>query len=63
METERKVSVNIAGLQETNDPYPNGRRRIKSSFFFQGMREVVIVHEQEEYVLRVTRNGKLILTK
>jgi hemin uptake protein HemP len=29
----------------------------------QGAREVIIVHEGEEYVLRITRTGKLILTK
>ena len=63
METECKVPVNVTTPEETNDPRPNGRRRIKSSFFFQGKREIVIVHEKEEYVLRVTRNGKLILTK
>jgi hemin uptake protein HemP len=29
----------------------------------QGAREVILVHEREEYILRVTRTGKLILTK
>jgi hemin uptake protein HemP len=29
----------------------------------QGAREVIIVHEGEEYVLRITKTGKLILTK
>jgi hemin uptake protein HemP len=29
----------------------------------QGTREVIIVHEGEEYVLRITKTGKLILTK
>jgi hemin uptake protein HemP len=28
-----------------------------------GAREVIIVHEGEEYVLRITKSGKLILTK
>lgn len=37
--------------------------RIKSSSLFQGEREIVIVHKDEEYSLRITRNGKLILTK
>jgi hemin uptake protein HemP len=29
----------------------------------QGAREVIIVHGGEEYVLRITKAGKLILTK
>jgi hemin uptake protein HemP len=37
--------------------------RIKSAHLFQGEREIVIVHQTKEYSLRITRNGKLILTK
>lgn len=37
--------------------------RIESTHLFQGEREVVIVHQTKEYSLRITRNGKLILTK
>ena len=37
--------------------------RIQSDSLFQGKTEVVIVHQREEYNLRITRNGKLILTK
>jgi hemin uptake protein HemP len=37
--------------------------RIQSSHLFQGEREIVIVHQMKEYSLRITRNGKLILTK
>jgi hemin uptake protein HemP len=29
----------------------------------QGDREMIIVHEGEEYVLHITKTGKLILTK
>jgi hemin uptake protein HemP len=29
----------------------------------QGAREVIIVHEGEEYVLHITKTGKLLLTK
>jgi hemin uptake protein HemP len=29
----------------------------------QGDRELIIVHKGEEYVLRITKTGKLILTK
>ena len=37
--------------------------RIESDHLFQGNSEIVIVHQKEEYNLRITRNGKLILTK
>lgn len=37
--------------------------RVDSPALFQGGREVVIVHQEQEYSLRITRNGKLILTK
>jgi hemin uptake protein HemP len=37
--------------------------RVESTSLFQGGREVVIIHQQQEYSLRITRNGKLILTK
>ena len=38
------------------------RRRVGSDALFQGTRELVIVHMGKEYVLRITRLGKLILT-
>ena len=37
--------------------------RIESNHLFQGNSEIVIVHQNQEYNLRITRNGKLILTK
>jgi hemin uptake protein HemP len=39
------------------------RRRISTADLMQGAREVIIVHEEEEYVLHITKTGKLILTK
>jgi hemin uptake protein HemP len=43
---------------------PAGKKpRIKSAALFDGASEIVIVHHKEEYSLRITRNGKLILTK
>jgi hemin uptake protein HemP len=38
-------------------------RRVDSAALFGGRREVVIVHGDQEYRLRVTRADKLILTK
>ena len=41
-----------------------GRKpRIESERLFDGTSEVVIVHRDKEYNLRITKNGKLILTK
>jgi hemin uptake protein HemP len=39
------------------------KARIESKKLFQGKSEIIIVHQNEEYNLRITRNGKLILTK
>ena len=47
---------------ESHPPWSR-RRRISTADLMQGAREVIIVHEGEEYVLRVTKTGKLILTK
>jgi hemin uptake protein HemP len=40
-----------------------GRHTIRSTDLFQGGKELVIRHAGEEYRLRITRTGKLILTK
>ena len=37
--------------------------RIKASDLLAGHREVILQHEDQEYRLRLTSNGKLILTK
>ena len=43
---------------------PAGKKpRIESTELFDGGSEIVIVHQKKEYSLRITRNGKLILTK
>ena len=46
----------------TTTPAP-ARRSVASDDLFQGLRELVILHRNEEYRLRITRAGKLILTK
>lgn len=40
-----------------------GQRVLSSSVLFDGRNEVRIVHLGVEYVLRITRENKLILTK
>lgn len=39
------------------------KRRLPVQEILRGQQEVVIVHAGGEYRLRVTKNGKLILTK
>jgi hemin uptake protein HemP len=36
---------------------------IPTEFLFQGTQEILINHNGEHYRLRITKNGKLILTK
>lgn len=37
--------------------------KLRSSDLFRGRKELTILHENSEYKLRLTGNGKLILTK
>jgi len=39
------------------------RRRVCSDQLLEGSNEMVILHDGHEYVLRLTRQNKLILTK
>ena len=41
----------------------SGVKRIKVSELLQGEREVILEHDAQDYRLRITANGKLILTK
>jgi len=62
----RDVVINCAskqpGTSETSISATK-KPRIESDHLFRGNSEIVIVHQNEEYNLRITRNGKLILTK
>lgn len=40
-----------------------GKRAVSSAALLQGASELVIVHQGQEYRLRLTRQGKLLLTK
>lgn len=42
---------------------PQPMRRIELRDLLEGQREAVIVHDGQEYRLRITSNDKLILTK
>jgi len=43
-------------------PVPGPPRRIRSEDILLGAREIVIEHDGRQYQLRITQNGKLILT-
>lgn len=50
----------------TNGPRPlslSELRRVKSDHLFERGRLLVIEHAGSDYLLRITRQGKLILTK
>jgi hemin uptake protein HemP len=44
------------------NPRKGSARRISSADLFSGAREIVIEHDGRHYQLRITQNGKLILT-
>lgn len=53
-----------AGAEPPPDSRPiSGRRTIASDELFGGETEVLILHNGEQYRLRITRQDKLILTK
>jgi hemin uptake protein HemP len=39
------------------------RQRVSTIDLMRGSRELILLHGGEEYVLRITKAGKLILTK
>src|SRR5262245_3486559 len=60
----------MIGQQDPESPSPVERsqadtrlKRIKVSELLQGAREVILEHDSQDYRLRITANGKLILTK
>jgi hemin uptake protein HemP len=55
-------SIVFASESRTGD-VASARKRISSKDLFGSLRELVIEHVGEEYRLRITSQGKLILTK
>jgi len=39
------------------------RKRITTADLMQGARAIIVLHQGEEYLLRMTKTGQLILTK
>jgi hemin uptake protein HemP len=62
-----KMSTNGTTMNARNEAKPEQPtqqpRRIPSHELFGGQNRVRIVHEGVEYLLQITRHGKLILTK
>ena len=63
METQNKRAVNETVFSTTTEQPVERKRRINSTSLFRKRKDIVLVHGEEEYVLRITRKGKLILTK
>jgi hemin uptake protein HemP len=61
--TREGKDVKPPGQPSLKDGHPRGPRRLYSTDLFEGARALIIVHNEEEYHLRITRLGKLILTK
>jgi hemin uptake protein HemP len=49
--------------RQGSESSPAERRFYRSQDLFGNSNELVILHDAEEYRLRITRNNKLILTK
>lgn len=56
-------ATGAAGPAKPEGPPPEPPRTVRSAELLGAGREIVILHGGEAYRLRVTRNGKLILTK
>lgn len=64
MSTDNKDAKTIeqSKLAEAIPPQ-NSHLQYESRELFQGQNELIITHAEEQYRLRITRHGKLILTK
>lgn len=51
------------GKGESKPSSPSGVRRVDVRTLLEGQREVLLEHDGQIYHLRITANGKLILTK
>ncbi|MCC5810559.1 MAG: hemin uptake protein HemP [Ectothiorhodospiraceae bacterium] len=59
----RDSSPSGDSLQDTGKGGPANRRRVDSKSLLGNDNELIIAHGRDEYRLRLTRQGKLILTK
>jgi len=57
------LALTMASTSDRPADEGGGHPTVSSADLFRGGRELVIRHGSEEYRLRITRAGKLILTK
>jgi len=63
------MTLQLRISRETATPFPRGEqgragtRRVRLEAIMGGDRELIIEHRGEDYRLRLTSNGKLLLTK
>ena len=60
---DAKALVPLVSSAGDGGPIASAERSIVSAELFAGAKVVVIEHEGERYLLRLTSKGKLILTK
>lgn len=60
---EYQQTSTISNKTQPESATPITVREITSASLLQGEKEVLILHEEEVYRLKLTRNGKLILQK
>lgn len=61
--THHTVPMNRQRVVIVEQEAATERRRVSSNELFGVQNEIVIEHNDDEYRLRITSNGKLILTK
>ena len=61
--SEKNPPLRIVGEAAAEAGAVSAPERLDSRSLFQGRREIVIQHDGADYRLRLTSNGKLILTK
>jgi len=57
------MSVSPLQRPQQDASRPAAKPRLQAATLLAGSREAIIEHAGEEYRLRLTKNGKLILTK
>lgn len=62
-ESPEILSTRATHTSQTNAGFPTPLQRVSSEKLLTGKKELVIEHCGEEYRLRITSKGKLILTK
>ena len=63
MKNEMLSQLEFDRLNKETPPNVANNRMVTSEVLFSGTRELVIRHAGEDYRLRLTNQGKLILTK